>query len=332
MENNQIIKTIISLDVGKYDTKATGKKLIEGSDEEQKLKKVYFRTKEHNLKDGFIDLEGNSYKVEFNGEEYIIGEQGENKSYDTSKTNLLHKLAAYTAITEYIEENTSNNKVYIVLACPLSVLKYQDTKEEYKKFIKGEGEVKIKVNGKNYSFTIEDITIKAEGSGIVFLEKEKFRDSNVAVIDLGGLNMGFSLYRNGVCKNDDRFIEECGANILTELVREELTKYKNGNLVSYDQAEQALKKGFLPKAGKSDAESAKAIDFAKERYFNKVMDYVKAHGFKLDELDKVIFVGGTSQNISSVINTELNHSYIPEDSQWCTCDGCYKIALKKYGK
>lgn len=248
--------------------------------------------------------------------------------YDTSKTNLLHKLVAYIAITEYIEENTENNQVYIVLACPLSVLKHKESKEEYKNFIKGNGEIKIKVSDKIYSFTIEDITIKAEGSGIVFLEKEKFKDSNVAVVDLGGLNMGFSLYRNGVCENDDRFIEECGSNVLTETVREELIKYKNGNLVSYDQTEQAIKKGFLPKSGKPDEESTKAINFTKEKYFNKVMGYIKAHGFKVDELDKVIFIGGTSKNISSVITTELSHSYIPEESQWCTCNGCYKIALK----
>lgn len=45
MENNQIKKIIISLDVGKYDTKATGKSLIEGSEEEQKLKKYVLEQK-----------------------------------------------------------------------------------------------------------------------------------------------------------------------------------------------------------------------------------------------------------------------------------------------
>ena len=326
MESKQLI---LSLDVGKYDTKVIGRNINESTED---IKKICFRTKLYNLDNGYIDLEGNSYKVEFDGKEYIIGEQGEEKSYDTSKTNILHKLSAYTAITQYLESNTSGNEVFMVLACPLSVLKIKESKEEYKNFIKGEGEINIKVDGKEYKFEIKDITIKAEGSGILYLEKEKFKGFNVAVIDLGGLNMGFSLYRNGVCKNDDRFIEECGANTLTEIVREELVKYKNGNLVSYDQAEQALEKNYLPNFGKIDEGSTKAIEIAKEKYFNKIIDYIKSHGFKLEELDKVIFVGGTSQKIASVIITSLEHSYIPNESQWCTCDGGYKIAIKKYKK
>lgn len=317
MKTKECKKLILSLDVGKYDTKCVGRSIDEGVED---IKKICFRTKYYDLAEGYLDVQGNSYKVEFEGKEYIIGEQGDSKSYDTSKTHLIHKLSAYTAITQYLEPETKGNEVYMVLACPLSVLKIQESKEEYKSFIKGDGKINIAVDGKPYSFEIKDITIKAEGSGILYLEREKFKDSNVAVIDLGGLNMGFSLYRNGVCKNEDRFIEECGANALTEIVRNELINYKNGNLVSYDQAEQALEKNYLPKNGKADPKSTEAIDRAKERYFDKVMGHVKSHGFKLEELDRVIFVGGTSQRIASVIITELEHSYIPHDSQWCTCD------------
>lgn len=80
---------------------------------------------------------GNSYKVGFEGKSYIIGEQGQDKSYDTSKTNILHKLACYTAIAEYLELSSKDNKISIVWACPLSVLRSQPAKDEYKLFIKG---------------------------------------------------------------------------------------------------------------------------------------------------------------------------------------------------
>lgn len=328
-------KIIISLDVGKFDTKAVGKVIDESAEE---IKKICFRTKKYDLKNGFIDVEGeNSYKVVYDGNEYIIGEQGEDKSYDTSKTNLLHKVSAYTAITQFLEpsingKNENKNEIYMVLACPLSVLQIQEKKEEYKEFIKDNVAINIEVNDQHYTFEIKDITIKAEGSGILYLEQDLFKNKNMAIIDLGGLNMGFSLYRNGSCKKEDRFIEECGANELTELVREQLVIYKGGNLVSYDQTEQALEKGYLAKMGSVDTESVQYINMGKEKYYKKVMSYIKAHGYKLEELDGVVFVGGTSQKIKEIISKELEHSYIPSNAQLSTVEGLYKVAFVKYGK
>ncbi len=57
----------------------------------------------------------------------------------------------------------------MALACPLSVLLDAEAKEEYKNYIKGDGEIEITVNGKDYSFTIKDVIIKAEGSGESFI-------------------------------------------------------------------------------------------------------------------------------------------------------------------
>lgn len=323
-------KYIFSADIGKYETELIGRDL-EGTKDD--IKKVSLRTKMYDLDNGYVDVEGDdSFKVEFNGKSYIIGEQGQDKSYDTSKTNILHQLSCYTAITEYLEPNTKDNKISMVLACPLSVLRTPTDKEEYKSFIKGDGEINITINGDNYSFEIEDIMIKAEGSGIVFLEPKRFESKDVLVVDLGGLNLGASLYRNKSCKSDDRFIEECGTDRLIELVRTQLVSYRKGNNVDVDTAEKALRDGGLKKAGELDEESTNYLNKAKFKYFKEVMEHIKAHKINIDHLDEIIFVGGTTQHIKTIINKEIKHSYIPDNSQWTTVEGLYKVAIKKYGK
>ncbi|MDU3522198.1 MAG: ParM/StbA family protein [Clostridium saudiense] len=322
-------KIILSADIGKYETELIGRDLALTADDR---KTVRFRTKMYDLAEGYIDVEGNSHLVELNKKSYIVGEQGQDKSEDTSKTQFLHQIACYTAITQFIEPGTKDNDIYMVLACPLSVLLIQDAKEEYKEFIKGKGPIKIAVDGKDYEFEIKDIMIKAEGSGIIYLEPNLFNDQAVGIVDLGGLNMGWSLYNNKVCKKDDRFIEECGTDRLIDIVREQLAIYKKGNLVNKEIAEKALNEGGLKKAGKIDTESTVYVEKAKELYFEEVLKNIKAHKFNIDELDRVVFVGGTSQHIKENITNKLNHSYIPVNSQLSTVEGLYKVAFKKYGK
>ncbi|WP_039237502.1 ParM/StbA family protein [Clostridium sp. K25] len=320
---------VTSLDIGKYDVKSIGRNVTGSAND---IKRISFRTKSYNLENGYIDVEGNSHEVEYNGKSYIIGEQGEQKSNETSKTNLLHQIAGYTAITQLLEPNTKDNVVNVVLACPLSVLKIQEAKEEYKNFIKGTGAIHINVDGADYSFTVKEIMIKAEGSGVVVTRPEKFIGKTVIVIDFGGLNMGVSIYVNGVCKQSDRFIEEHGANALTLLVQDQLTAMNNGNIVSYAQAEQALEKGHTVKNGEIQTESIDRINKAKEIFFNKALEIIKTHGYGIDNFDESVFIGGTTQKLRKIILDRFKNAVIPENPQWTTAEGLYKIACAKYCK
>lgn len=322
-------KIVLSVDIGKWETEITGRDIALTSDD---VKTESLRTKLYDLEEGYIDCEGeDSHLVEFNGKNYIVGAQGKDKSDDTSKTHFLHQIACYTTITKFLEPGTKENEIYMVLACPLSVLLIQKAKEEYKQFIKNEGVIKIKVDNKDFEFEIKDIMIKAEGSGIVYLEPKRFKDKTVAILDLGGLNLGFSLYVNGACKKEDRFIEECGTDRLLEIVREQLSEYKAGNIVKEDIAEKALRDGGLKKAGEIDKESCKYVLKAKELYWEEVLKYVKAHKYNLDNADEVVVVGGTTQHIKDNVEKTLKHAYVPEKSQLATVNGLYKVAFKKYG-
>lgn len=323
-------KYVISLDAGKYALKSIGRP-AEGTADD--IKKVSFRTKMDVMKNNTSDVEGNSYKVTLNGESYIVGDQGrdDKEKYQTSKTTLLHQLCAYTAITQFLEPDTTDNIVYMVLACPLSVLKSDSGKEEYRSFIKGNGPISLTVNDKDYTFEIADVTIKAEGSGVLYLNPELFEKKSVALIDFGGLNMNFCLYENGAAVPSSRFTEEHGSNALTNCVIDQLTIYKKGNIVSFEVAEKALEEGHLNKFGQIDKESVEYIEKAKEIFFNEALKFVAQRKYNLEET-AVVFVGGTADKLQDIIRKDLPHAYIPSNSQWSTAEGLYKVACAKYAR
>lgn len=326
MTTNEIFA---SADIGKFDSKLIGR---DRSLTAEDIVRVDLRTNIYDLEDGFMEAEGESYEVKLDGKSYIVGEGAPKDYTGTSKTNMIHKVALYTGITKFLDPGTEDNKVNLVLACPISVLKIQEEKEEFKKFMKGEGEIDITVDDKDYKFTIDDITIKAEGSGAVYMYPEIFKGQDVLLIDLGGLNMGISLYRNGSCKNEDRYIEECGTDELLKLVKEQASIYDRGNVFNDDDAMKALNDNGIKVAGSIDAKSVPFIEKAKNNYFNEIIKNTKKYKINIDRVDKVVFVGGTTLHIKDIIGREIKHSFIPENCQWTTAEGGYKVAVKKYSK
>lgn len=320
---------VLALDAGKFALKALGRD-INGTVED--IKKITFRSLMYNTSKGYIEPEGNSFKIELDGETFIVGDQGETGSDETSKTSLLHKLCAYTAICQYIEPNTKDNHINIVLACPVSVLKNEEAKEEYKNFIKSQGIINVNVNDENYEFTIDDITIKAEGSGIVYLEPDYFKNSKVGIVDFGGLNMGFALFENGVAVPSSRFTEELGSSKLEIDLVDILNTLKKGKRkITEEDAAKALRDGFLTIQEKPDLESTQAIEDCITDFINAAFSKIKKRGFDLDTM-KVVFVGGTTKTISKQIRNSLEHAYIPSNPQLATVEGLYKVAIAKYSK
>lgn len=324
---------VIALDSGKHTIKATGRE-VTPSNEEKEIKRVSFRARSYDLRNSYLEVAGNSHKVLFNGDEngIIVGEQGTDADFNTSKTNELHRLCAYTAITQFLEPNTKDNKIHLVLACPLDVLKIKEAKEEYKNFIKGDEPITINIDDEDYTFEIVDIIIKAEGSGIVYTQPEYFEDKNTAVVDLGGLNLSFSSYKNKVNSAENRFSEELGGNKLTEYVRDSLKVYRKGNDVKIEEAEKALKDGHLYKLGEPEYDSSTYIVKAKEKYVENLISCLARRGQKLDTFQEVVFIGGTTKRVEGQLLNKYKNARIPGNPQWESVDGLYKVAFARYIK
>lgn len=320
---------LISGDFGKDTSKLLGKEKSEGS---ESIRKVSFKTKMYDLGKGDVEIEGNSHKVEMNGLKYIVGEQGINKSYDTSKTQLIHQLCCYTGICQYLEPDTKDNHIYMVLACPISVLQSPEAKEEFKQFMKGDGVIKVVVDDKNYEFEIKDVIIKAEGSGILYSDPATFKDNDIVLFDIGGLNLGINVYRNGVCTKEDRFAEEYGNERLIKEIQDKMSIYYKGNIIKEEEATKILDDGYALKYGSKDKKSEDYLEQAREDYFKGVLQMAKKHKINIELYNSIIFVGGTVKRITDIIRREIPNAIIPEDPQWSTVEGLYRVLFAKHGQ
>lgn len=319
------MKYIISVDAGKSATKALGRKLIDSTDRE-----VFFLTKSYDLADGDIDVEGNSYKVSYQGKNYIIGEQGEHYDTDTTKTSLTHQLAIYTAICKIAGRDTTPY-VTLTVGCPTAIFKNVKLKEEFREFIAPETPVEISVNGLDYKITFERVIIKHEGSGITYLEPAVFRNNRVVVIDIGRRNMNVGVYDNLVPIPSTLFSNNYGGIFLETMVREELSTYF-GDDYDLKTAAKAIENGGIIINGKLQEESAVIVCRTINRYIkNNVLTSIKEKNINLSIMP-VICVGGTSKIIYDYFKKSVPHVQLPKtDAQWANAKGFQIVGLVKAG-
>ncbi|WP_231272599.1 ParM/StbA family protein [Clostridium botulinum] len=315
---------VLANDNGKNMSKTIG--LKKGKCE---VEKVGFASKYHITNDINEEIEGNSHIVKYEDKIYVIGDSGKNYDFDSNKEKGIHKVSAYTAITQFLEPNTKDNCIYMVLACPIDFIRTKELKDNYKKFIQGNGEININVDGKEYSFIIKDITIKSEGSGVIYNNVDNYKNEDVAVIDLGGVNFSFCIYSNCVAVKETRFARDFGGNYLNQLCRNGLRDYTKGQPISENLALKALKENCLTLKGQKDNKSIDSVKKIKEEYLDKIISEIKAIGQSID-IARPVFCGGTAELIKDVIVEKIPHATVVENAQWNSVEGLYVIAKAKY--
>jgi hypothetical protein len=312
---------IIAMDSGKYSTQGVVK-LSSGN-----YKQVIFRTLVTNNNTG-LDPIGKTYKVDIVDKQHLVGEQGETINYDISKADDNHVIATYTGITQLLPENEGLS-IKLIYGCPVSIYKDKNQRELYKsKLIKDS--IKLAVNDINYSFNITKLLLLPEGCGVVFCHRELFDRKRVAVIDLGGLNMNFTIYDNLAPELSSMFTENHGSYAITnDIIRTFNTKY--GKAFAQKDAEQILRNGYLQHNGRVDEQSVKLVQDIIDQYIQQIKRFVLQYNNYLETLD-VVVTGGTAQLIKDRISKHIPHAYIPKDSQWTNVKGFYFVGERKFAE
>ncbi|MBA4509776.1 ParM/StbA family protein [Clostridium sporogenes] len=321
------MKVVLSADPGKNTLKCIGKEIGTNN-----VKKVSFPSKYSITNDINEEYEGNSHMIVLDDVITIIGDAGKTYDFDSNKEKDIHKLCTYIAITEFLEPNTADNDVYMVLACPLDFIAKKESKDAYKKFIGNNGEpIKVNVDGQDYSFTIKGITVKQEGSGVIYNNIEKYKDIVVALIDLGGVNFGLCLYDNCVPIKDSRFARDFGGNYLNNLTVNELRSITKGKPITRQIALKSLIEDCLTLAKVKYSNSMDTIKQTKEEYLTTIINQIKNAGYDIDVIQPV-FCGGTTSLIKETILNKIPHADIVDNPQWESTKGLFVVANSKYDK
>lgn len=332
IENSTVNEYVIALDLGKFSGKALGRSKDDSAED---IKKIKIRTKMKELGENeFVEIGENSYNLVLDDKAIVVGESGQEiqDNFTTSKSTDLHKYVANVIISQYLKPDTTNNKVKIVLACPISVLNVKGAKEKYKEMIKGDGVTKVQVNDKNFEFEITDIMVKTEDSCVVNVP-EMNGINNVGIVGFGGLNMNYLLYKNGEFIFKKSY--EHGAIALEKFIKDDLTHFKDGNIPTQYEMDMALEKGYIVKKGEIVEGSREAVTASKKRFLEEAKLILMKDNQDLDTLEKICFIGGTSAKLKDQIS-EMYSNVVSfkndEDYQMAAVIGLYKVAVKKYLK
>ncbi|MDM5250086.1 ParM/StbA family protein [Lysinibacillus sp. G4S2] len=317
----------VAIDSGKYATKAI-------MEYKEKTYILIFRTKMQEVSDIGIDIQSNSFKVELDGKQYLLGDMvSENKSdFNLSKETLIHKLAIYTAIVELMKKaNAYFHNVYLHVAVnvPITVYKNKTSKDSFKEYIENKNKtIYLRINDNAHVFNLNDLTICFEGMGLVFANTEEYSKYTTAVFDIGGLNTTYCIF-NGIQPNfNSMTVSHLGINTLKARLEQELVQRYNKN-VSANDLEQIIKKGYFSHMGKIDEESREIIQKIKAVHLEQILSYAKQHDYTFNQ-DKIIFSGGGALLLQQEIQNSFPNATTVINPQFANVKSFLEIIKVKY--
>ena len=303
---------VIAVDAGKHTTKAMTR--VQG----EKVK-LDFRTKILQIDNIDLDAQGTTFKVEFGGHTYFVGEQGEIQDYDVSKNSLLHRLCIYTSAGLLMDSKS----VTLVCGCPLSVYANKQLKEKYRESIFDNGYVKIGINGEVKTLYIDKVLIPPESSGILYICPEMFKGKRSAVIDLGGLNLNAGIYNGLSPEVSSLFTKNLGSvELENDIIKQLNSKFAID--IKPNEVPFIIENGGITFNSVIHPDSIAIVDGCINAYFQKIIQATRQQGYNLDRLNQVVFVGGTSQLLKDRIHRHFPHAVVPPDSQYTNCTGFLK--------
>ena len=301
---------LIAVDAGKSSCKAVTK--IEG-----KLERLQFRTKIQEVNNLGIDIPPNTYKVELEGKTYLIGEAvGEDKvNYDISKKSIEHMICIYLSIAQFVAKSGVTN-IAVAVGTPLNIYKNKILKEEYEQYIRGDRIISMRINDRPVYFKINEVFCLPEGTGPIYSDVGKYKNTKTTIVDIGGLNVNYCVFNNIVPQFDQMIISNLGGNILRSKIAERLSS-EYGVYISDGDVEEIIKDGYLYINGDIQVKSKNLLRDLMKNHLQEIINYGKSRGLTLFNANgKVVFSGGGSLMLRDVIKELYPSATISEDSQF----------------
>ncbi|MGG3691787.1 hypothetical protein [Heyndrickxia ginsengihumi] len=317
---------LIACDCGKYQTKAMAR--YNGN-----TFMTTFRTKMMSVSRLGVEIQPNSYLVEYRGEEKLIGDMVSegHSDYSLSKASSIHQISTYTAISQLLQKANATSNVNVHLAMNVPISTYKDTvqKEKFKQMIENQGHtIHLLVNGTAHSFELSDVTIAFEGMGEIYAKPDTYKNRQTTVIDVGGLNTTLCQFKGLQPQVDSMIVSDLGINVLKGKIGKVINE-RYGLSVSADDLEQVLRYGYFASKGEIYEDSKVFIEELKYEHLQQIIQFAKSRGYTFNMSD-IHFVGGGSITLRRYIKQEFPHSVILDNPQYSNCLSFLKILEVKY--
>lgn len=310
---------IIAIDPGKFRIKGAT-----GTEAEPTL--VDYRSKLYTLKpDEHFEPQGVSKFITYKDGRYIIGDQGSDTDKSFKKDTILHKVGMMAALSDMVSEG---DIVRLVLGCPAAIYKDKTARSEYKEFMTDGGILSFETGEKHFDITIASTLPMPESSGAPYVYPSLFQGRRVGVIDMGGLNLNFSVFNNMVLDLDSMNTINHGGY---ELEKRVVTRFggRYGVALSRDDYEQVVANNGIKMNNILDATSTTLLEDTYSDFIGEIPNIVKGFGYDLSLMD-VVCLGGTSELLGERITKVIPHAIVKENITWANALGFLKVGQLKY--
>lgn len=276
------------------------------------------------------DLETGEYILEYEGQEYIIGEDNGQGSTETDRTNdLVFKLCFLTSVAIQMRDKEDMN-VTVVTGLPMLQYKDKENRIALQKAYEGKTFEVTLTKGKRKShkkFKITKMLVFAQSAGLNFIRKDLVERRTIGV-DIGGGTVDTSLYKNGKWIDGDT--KKIGVNSMyTDLLRR---IGKNHNVYYSDRfvAEEIIKFKTIIKDG-SEVNVEKEIHESFLKKSKEIVVKVKEMYPEEYDISKKVFMGGGAELLKDYLEKELSDENfdIIEKPQYTNLDIYDKIGEMK---
>lgn len=323
----------IAVDSGKSYTKGVLRS------EDAVIERVRFRTKVMESSGFGGDLlMRNTDVVEYDGVKYLIGEAISESytDFNLSKQTNEHLICIYLAITKLLDRSdmyTAMAKVNLAVNIPLNIFKYEHKKKEFEAFIQNNKKViGIKVNGKPYSFILENVVALPEALGPIFYQTDQYRHKRILVVDIGSLNTSILECNNLVPAYDKMLVSNLGVNVLRSSLSEQLSSLYAITFTN-DDTEQILREKTIRINGTEQEEASDIIQKAFEEHVRQIINYARGNKVSFANTE-LLFVGGGSILFRKQLKAHFpDAKYLAkEDASFANTLSFLKILEVKFGE
>lgn len=266
--------------------------------------------------------------IEYKGTKYLVGSQAKTfMEVDNSKDTELHKICVITTLAVACDDG---DKADVTIGFPLDRFYHKEERIEYKNNMLPLGKHTVTIDGNKKNFEIVRAAVRPEGYGAVHYKQDLFRDRTVNVVDIGGLNVNASTYKNGILQEGNiTTLQKGGIMLYTDslaalktIANEKMLKALDP--LSPEAIEDDVIRGYHELIEGSEEKLRDVRTVFVNDIFNELMKK------KFDMTKKIFFMGGTSL----ILKKELTEKFGDDicifgagnikDMQFINAEGFYR--------
>ena len=244
-----------------------------------------------------------------------------------TKNDDIHKVCTMYGIAKNVP---NNSVVHVTIGCPLTVFgRGINEKNTYRDNLLPKGRIDCDIidhgNAEHKYFEISGRMVIPESMGILFTNSE-LSAKNIALIDIGGLNVNASIVKKGAVVPSSCVTLKGGSKSLFNTLRQkynEILEPEDIQFTNNNDIPLFIKKGGVTNYLNQTREPTCRIV---GEHIKSIIGELKSHeGWEsIKTLDTLVFVGGTSELLKSYIKSLGDNVEVVENAIFANAEGFCK--------